>query len=217
MALHAATPNQRHVYVIELRREALEDDRLVSRVPRLPPLYVGQTGIDSEVRFRQHLAHYKSGKGVVRKHGRRLRPELYAGLPTYSSSLESERAEKAWAKRLCKAGHAVRTNGDWMMPPPTEELERFDIGMLVPPVDSMLDEAIVMVVSSRPRSLRVGTCSHVLYGSSGEVVNNFARLPEYGRFGHFERRVLTQRIEGLIDSGRLKQDDDGKLYVPWTD
>jgi hypothetical protein len=201
--------------VIELRREALEDDKRVSRVPRLPPLYVGETGVGPEVRFRQHLAGYKPAK-VARKHGHRLRPELFEALPTHTSSVDGGLAEKAWAERLSRAGHAVRTNGDWLMPPPLGELERFDETMLVPPVDAMLDEAILLVVRARRKYLRVGTCSHVLYGSSGEMVSEFSRVPEYGRFGHFDRTVLTQRIRRLIDAGDLAENGDGLLFVPWA-
>ena len=102
------------------------------------------------------------------------------------------------------------------MPPPLADLERFDETMLYPPVDTMLDEAILFVVRSRPRFLRVGTCSHVLYGSSGPIVDEFSRLPEYGRFGHFDRTVLTQRIRRLIDSGDLAEVVDGLLAVPWA-
>jgi hypothetical protein len=211
--LHAATANQRRVYVIELRREALEEDKRVSRVPRLPPLYVGETGVGPDVRFRQHLAGYKSAK-VVRKHGYRLRPELFEALPTHVSSVDGGLAEKAWAERLSRAGHAVRTNGDWIMPPPLAELDRFDEAMLVPPVDAMLDEAILLVVRSRPKHLRAGTCLHVLYGSSGEVVSEFSRLPEYGRFGHFDRSVLAHRIRRLIDSDDLGEGSDGGLFGP---
>jgi hypothetical protein len=201
--------------VIELDREALEDDRRVSSIPRLPPLYVGQTGVGPEVRFRQHLAGHKRAR-VTQKHGYRLRPELYEGRRTYVSSLDSQLAEKDWADRLSRAGYAVRTNGDWIMPPPRAELERFDKTMLYTPVDAMLDAAILMVVNGRPKYLRVGTCSHVLYGSSGEKVSVFSRLPEYGQFGHFDRTVLTQRIRGLIDSGHLAETADGLLFVPWA-
>src|SRR5207302_315636 len=59
-----------YVYVIELAPAARRPGSA------LPAVYVGQSALDPEVRFSQHLTGYKSA-GVVRRYGRRLRPDLF--------------------------------------------------------------------------------------------------------------------------------------------
>jgi hypothetical protein len=95
------TPQGYYVYVIEL------DDAVGPRIdPSKPAVYVGQSAIPPEERFRQHLDGYKSSKHV-RRYGRRLRPRLYRAqnpLPNRTAALEKE---KELALRLRKRGYTV--------------------------------------------------------------------------------------------------------------
>lgn len=90
-----------YVYVIEL------DEAVGSRNdPTKPSVYVGQSAVLPEERFRQHLAGYKASR-YVRRHGRRLKPRLYRAqnpLPTRAAALEMERE---LGRRLRKRGYTV--------------------------------------------------------------------------------------------------------------
>src|SRR6185436_11682070 len=72
-------PRIYRIYVIELR-DAAGRRRRRDR----PCVYVGQTVVTPEERFAQHRAGHKASR-VVRRHGRRLRPDLYEGLPLLAS------------------------------------------------------------------------------------------------------------------------------------
>jgi hypothetical protein len=79
-----STPPRHHsVYVVELDRAASPD-----RDSALPPLYVGMTGLAPEARFANHKRGHKSSR-VVRKHGVRLLPSLYADLNPMSYARRS--------------------------------------------------------------------------------------------------------------------------------
>ncbi len=73
-----------HVYVVELDPAVLRNRRFVranpDRDPSRPLLYVGMTGTSPEERLAQHKAGVKAGRGIVRRFGLRLRPDLYAHL-----------------------------------------------------------------------------------------------------------------------------------------
>lgn len=86
-----------HVYVVELDPAVL-DLRLFHRAnpdrdPARPLVYVGMTGTSPEERFAQHRAGVKAGRGIVRRFGVRLLPELYAHLNPlpYAAAAEMER------------------------------------------------------------------------------------------------------------------------------
>ena len=87
------------VYVVELSPEAQTDDR--------PAVYVGATGLDPEERFENHKAGRKAAK-VVKKHGVRLRSDLY---PAPAGSLETwtqaAGEETRWAEVLRDRGFYV--------------------------------------------------------------------------------------------------------------
>lgn len=70
-------------------------------------LYVGQTGVQIPLRFRQHLAGYRSSRWV-KKHGVRLTPELYELVPPFESVEQSEAAERVFAEQLEQAGFGVK-------------------------------------------------------------------------------------------------------------
>lgn len=72
-----------HVYVVLLAPAAMRNRRLLAANPRRDPakpcVYVGMTGLQPEERFWNHLNGEKAA-GVVRRHGVRLMPELFAHL-----------------------------------------------------------------------------------------------------------------------------------------
>jgi predicted GIY-YIG superfamily endonuclease len=67
--------------------------------------YVGMTGLTPEARFKNHKAGIKAAR-IVRKHGERLVPKLYAHLNpmTYADAKEMERI---LAESLRKRGYSV--------------------------------------------------------------------------------------------------------------
>jgi len=76
-------------YVIELSDQAGE------QLPTgLPWVYVGQTSLTPEERFKQHLAGYKASPWV-RKFGARLRPDLFEMQPPLRTQDEAVTYE-AW-------------------------------------------------------------------------------------------------------------------------
>jgi hypothetical protein len=84
------------VYVIEL-----DDPKIV---------YVGQSWHSPEVRLQKHLSNEKKiGSRYVRNaKNPRLRPDLYAYLPSYSSRESAEAAETRHAQRLERQGFTVK-------------------------------------------------------------------------------------------------------------
>lgn len=68
-------------------------------------LYVGMTGLDPEIRFDRHRYGVKDNP-YVRMYGRRLRPDLYAGINPMSYG-EAQRLERVLAKELRADGYAV--------------------------------------------------------------------------------------------------------------
>jgi hypothetical protein len=71
-----------------------------------PCLYVGQTVVTPEERFAQHRAGHKASR-VVRRHGRRLRPDLYEGLPLLASREAALVLEARVAAELRSRGYRV--------------------------------------------------------------------------------------------------------------
>lgn len=99
------TPNApavpHYVYVIEL------DDAVGPRVnAQYPSVYVGQSYLLPEERFKQHIAGYKAAR-VVKKYGRWLRRGLYARYNPISGRKEAERIERDLAARLRGKGYTV--------------------------------------------------------------------------------------------------------------
>jgi len=96
------------VYVIEL-------DQAHSPDPSRPWVYVGETCKSFEERFSQHMQgkRNRSGRGrlfatVVRKHGVRLRPDLYPPEPNLNySRTDSEKSEQEWIVKLESRGFQV--------------------------------------------------------------------------------------------------------------
>ena len=82
------------VYVIEL--SGLENT-----------LYVGQSSLPPTKRLKNHLRGYKASR-IVRKHGGRLRWDLFKHIPRFDSWQEAIEAEAALARELRQRGYDVR-------------------------------------------------------------------------------------------------------------
>lgn len=97
------------VYVGELDRAVLGERKFAAanpdHDPRLPCLYVGQTGIPIKKRWEQHLSGVKSNR-YVRKYGVRLRPDLYEHIPPMTWQ-DSVAMENQHGEDLRGAGFAV--------------------------------------------------------------------------------------------------------------
>jgi hypothetical protein len=90
-----------YVYVIEL------DDAVgPRRDPRYPSVYVGQSAVPPEQRFRQHLQGYRSSRHV-RSHGKHLRPRLYRHFNPLASRDEALQTERELARRLRNRGYTI--------------------------------------------------------------------------------------------------------------
>jgi hypothetical protein len=84
-----------YVYVIELSQRA---------GPRA--VYVGQSALYPTERFAQHLTAYKSS-AVVKRFGKRLRPDLFGHRNPLRSRQEAEEAEAQLAATLRRQGYKV--------------------------------------------------------------------------------------------------------------
>lgn len=71
-------------------------------------MYVGQTSLDPEVRFKQHKSGYKAS-AIARKYGIHLVPCLYEHLNPVPAA-EREKRERRLALHLKKRGYAVWWN-----------------------------------------------------------------------------------------------------------
>lgn len=97
------------MYVIELDRKVLKNWKFrranPDHDPAKPPLYVGMTGLNPEIRFERHKYGVKDNT-YVRRFGIRLRPDLYAGLNPLPYR-EAQRMEMVLARELRNDGWAV--------------------------------------------------------------------------------------------------------------
>lgn len=107
---HDPPVGHHHVYVVELDPAVRELRRFSVANPDADParpcVYVGMTGTSPEERFRHHVEGHKSGRGLVRRFGRRLLPELYRHLNPmpYEAARQMERD---LAEDLRREGYAV--------------------------------------------------------------------------------------------------------------
>jgi len=88
------------VYVVELEPEA-------SANPGCGCVYVGETALTPEERWERHRAAGRTASKVVTRFGRRLRPDLTAGVGPFTSRAEAEQAEAALAADLRRQGYEV--------------------------------------------------------------------------------------------------------------
>ena len=70
-------------------------------------VYVGSSVLTPEDRFARHKQGGMTTSRFVRKHGKRLRPELYLHLNPYSSREAAQGSEQRLASRLTTAGYEV--------------------------------------------------------------------------------------------------------------
>lgn len=97
------------VYVVELDSQVLHSRKFYDANPdhngMLACFYVGQTGLDPDVRFDNHKRGYK-GNRYVKKFGLHLRPDIYEKYNplSYQDSLKIEQELAEWLRSL---GHAV--------------------------------------------------------------------------------------------------------------
>lgn len=90
-----------YVYVVEL------DDAVgPRRDPRFPSVYVGQSAVPPEERFRQHKEGYRASRHV-RRHGKYLRPRLYRHFNPIATREQAVTLEKELARRLRNRGYTV--------------------------------------------------------------------------------------------------------------
>lgn len=99
-----------NLYVILLRDEVwLRRRKFRERNPHYrltrPCVYVGQTSLDPEERFKQHKSGYKASP-IARKYGIHLVPKLYEHLNPVPAS-EREEREKRLAFDLRRKGYGV--------------------------------------------------------------------------------------------------------------
>jgi hypothetical protein len=107
---HAAhSEHHHHVYVVlldaaagKIRRVRAENPQ---RDPGKPCLYVGMSGLTPEERFANHKQGIKAA-GVVKRHGVRLLPELYAHLNPMPYEAAA-RMERDLAEDLRRAGYTI--------------------------------------------------------------------------------------------------------------
>jgi hypothetical protein len=197
------------VYVIELDRGAGR-----RRDPRIPWVYVGSTARSPQTRFEQHKRGYKSA-GIVKRHRRCLRPDLYEDLPAFRRSSEALEAEIERARELAACGFVAhcdgtsygKEDGDW-----TEwDRERLE------PVIGHLDAAIAELVECSFEPLSPERCADLLHGVRHfwvrEHIDQEDPPPAYSRFPHVHREVLVERIAELAAAGRIVL-RDGVLVAP---
>lgn len=107
------SPKTSNVYVVELRRDALIDSIFEGQTAHRAEhngecFYVGMTGLTPEERFRNHVRGIRASR-IVKKYGRRLRPELYEHLNPMTRK-QAEYMEPKLAHDLRQQGHAVHQN-----------------------------------------------------------------------------------------------------------
>jgi len=94
LALEASTPYH-NVYVIELSRDVLHEDKFRKLNPHAKPnsicVYVGSTGLSPEERFKKHKLGIKHN-AYVYKYGTRLLVDLYKQYNpmTYDDAIKKE-------------------------------------------------------------------------------------------------------------------------------
>ena len=112
----------------------------------------------------------------------------------------------------CRRKRILRHFGDGTQPIPTGACcDACDDGLLpgLPPPDPVsvasLDEAILSVAQTA--SPRVGrtTCAAIVHGARTQKIakNSYDGLPAYGASAHMRRAEILERIDELIEGGRL--------------
>lgn len=102
----------RNIYVIELRKEVLEDRKFAEMnpnyIPGKPCVYVGMTARSPEERFEQHISGYKAAR-IVKKYGVHLKPRQFRSHNPMTYD-EAKKMEVLKARRLREKGWGVWQN-----------------------------------------------------------------------------------------------------------
>lgn len=185
-------PKTRRLYVVELHESAGPRHRA-----RFCNLYVGETGASVAERLAVHLSGGLYARKVVTEHYRRLRPDLYAGLPATTDRAESERAERKLAEFLRDLGYRVYTNGGWL--PKARGRKQLDLTELRPAQLAWLGAAVCRIRAGLERELKPAVCAHVLWGSRGAQIASWGarELDDFGRFAHVRHPALTNLVADL--------------------
>jgi hypothetical protein len=185
------------VYVIELDPAAGR-----RRDPRIPWVYVGSSARSPKDRFSQHRRGYKSA-GIVKRHARRLRPDLYEDIAPIRGSRQAVVAELKRAEELAACGFVAhcdgtsygREGGHWV----EWDAERLE------PVLGHLDAAIAELAASTFEPIDAERCAALLHGERQFWVRDYIDQedppPSYSQFAHVKRRVLEERA-ALILGGK---------------
>jgi hypothetical protein len=184
------------VYVIQLKRRALEIDTNQRRSPTgLPYVYVGSSWHPPELR----LAHHRSGgtgtSSKVRNFGLGLRPDLYEQVPALTDESSAKRMEAAWADELAGIGFTTRSDGVLRRPKgalrPMTEIHR--------DVEDLFDQVAFTICARRKSSDRCQLASDLLRLHAPDV--SWERV---GRFAHVNPAVVEARLEWLDARGLLR-------------
>ena len=114
-----AAESTKNLYVIRLGdsedgESILDHKKFMARNPHYrrgsgkPCVYVGQTALDPEERFRQHKRGYKACR-IAKKYGMHLMKKKYERLNPVPAS-EALKREKSLARHLQRRGYAVWSN-----------------------------------------------------------------------------------------------------------
>ena len=102
-----------NVYVIQLSNEVKSFRKFREANPDLNPhypcFYVGQTTLDPEERFRQHISGHKAGKYVVR-YGLWLVPAMFDHCNPIPTREKAEEVEEYLTGYLRRHGYGVWSN-----------------------------------------------------------------------------------------------------------
>ena len=86
---------QYSIYVIELDKDVLSKKKYQGKNPDFkgerPCVYVGQTSLSPEERFKKHMSGEKSSK-IVKNHGIRLKPRLFRS----HNPMATRKKQKKW-------------------------------------------------------------------------------------------------------------------------
>jgi hypothetical protein len=189
------------IYVIELAPAAGP-----RRDPRIPWVYVGSSARRPEDRFGQHRRGYRSAR-LVKRHWRRLRPDLYEDLEPIRGRRAAVEAEQRRARELAGAGFIAHCDGtSHGRDTPAADWREWDRERLEP-VIGHLDAAIAELTECSFSPLDPEHCGLLLHGARGfwvaDHIDQADPPPGYGLFSHVRLDVLEERARELAGAGAV--------------
>ncbi|MFO7677461.1 MAG: ribose-5-phosphate isomerase [Thermoplasmatota archaeon] len=104
---------QYYVYVIALDKKVVESKKFRLKNPSMSPrgkcYYVGQSYLNPEIRFQQHMRGYKSNS-LVKKYGIKLCKRLFQKYNPITTRNEALIIEQELTEKLRRKGHGVWSN-----------------------------------------------------------------------------------------------------------